>query len=87
MAKVMAAGEFAVLHPPEADQDWATWQVGLAWLLRRMALAHRDGARTLTEVDLALSLFLGAMDMAAHLLNNAGSATRALGSAGDCSMM
>jgi len=72
MAEVMVADGFAELSLPEVDQDWATWLTGFAWLLRRTALAHRDGARTLAEADLTLSPFLTAVDLAVQVLLDAG---------------
>lgn len=72
MAEVMVADAFADLRPPEAHQDWASWLAGFARLLRRMALAHRDGARALAEADLTLSPFISGMDLAVHVLHDAG---------------
>ena len=72
MSEVMLADAFADLRPPEADQDWASWMAGYARLLRRMTLSHRDGARTLAEADLSTGLFVSGMDLAAHVLLEAG---------------
>jgi TetR/AcrR family tetracycline transcriptional repressor len=72
MAQVIVADAFADLRPPEADQDWATWLAEYARLLRRMSLAHRDGARVLAEADLSIGLFVSAMEMATRVLLDAG---------------
>jgi TetR/AcrR family tetracycline transcriptional repressor len=57
MAALMIADGFADLHPPGLDQDWADWLAEYARLLRRIMLAHRDGARVLAEADVTLSDF------------------------------
>jgi TetR/AcrR family tetracycline transcriptional repressor len=72
MAEAIIANAFAELHPPEPDQDWADWLAGFARLLRRMSLAHRDGARTLAEADLSLSNFFVGIELALDVLQNAG---------------
>jgi TetR/AcrR family transcriptional regulator, tetracycline repressor protein len=72
MAEVVVADAFVDLHPPEANQDWATWLAGYARLLRRMTLSHRDGARTLAEADLSIGLFDYGIDLAARVLLDAG---------------
>lgn len=72
MAEVMVTDAFANLRPPEAHQDWTSWLAEYARLLRRMSLAHRDGARTLAEADLTLGPFNSAVDLAAQVLDDAG---------------
>jgi TetR/AcrR family transcriptional regulator, tetracycline repressor protein len=72
MAEVIVADAFVDLRPPEADQNWTTWMAGYARLLRRMAMSHRDGARTLAEADLSLGLFMSGGDLATRVLLDAG---------------
>jgi TetR/AcrR family transcriptional regulator, tetracycline repressor protein len=72
MAEVIVADAFADLRPPDPDQDWATWLAGFARVLRRMTLAHRDGARTLAEADLTFSPFVRGVELAARVLLDAG---------------
>jgi TetR/AcrR family transcriptional regulator, tetracycline repressor protein len=72
MAEVIIADAFAELQPRGPDQDWAEWLADFARLLRRMTLAHRDGARTLGEADLSLSKFFVGTEMALDVLQNAG---------------
>lgn len=72
MAEVMIADAFAELQLRGPDQDWADWLAGFARLLRRMTLAHRDGARTLAEADLSLSNFFVGIELALDVLQDAG---------------
>ncbi len=72
MAEVIMADAFVDLRPPEAHQDWASWVAEFARLLRRMSLAHRDGARTLAEADLTFGPFLSGVDLAVQVLHDAG---------------
>src|SRR5262249_41526201 len=72
MAEVMVTDALADLHPPETSQDWATWLAEYARLVRRMELAHRDGARILAEADLTLGSFGSSADLTVRVLHNAG---------------
>ena len=72
MAELIIADAFAELQPAEPDQDWADWLAEFAHLLRRMTLAHRDGARMLAEADLSLSNFFVGIELALDVLQTAG---------------
>jgi len=72
MAEVMVTDALADLHPPETNQDWATWLSEYARLVRRMELAHRDGSRILAEADLTLGSFGRSADLAVRVLHDAG---------------
>jgi TetR/AcrR family tetracycline transcriptional repressor len=72
MAEVMVADALADLHPPETNQDWATWLAEYARLVRRMELSHRDGARIVAEADLTLGSFGSSADLAVRVLHDAG---------------
>lgn len=48
--------EFPELVPPEPEEDWPEWLVGLAVRLRRALLAHPDGARLISTSQLSLRM-------------------------------
>jgi TetR/AcrR family tetracycline transcriptional repressor len=47
---------FADLAPPDADEPWQDWLIGLAERLRKAMLAHPDGARVISASHLSLRM-------------------------------
>ncbi len=68
MADLMIAEAFTELQSPEPAQDWADWLAAWARRLRKMMLAHRDGARVLAEADLSLNNFFEGIELALDIL-------------------
>lgn len=48
--------QFPELMPPEPEEGWPEWLVGLAVRLRRALLAHPDGARLVSTSQLSLRM-------------------------------
>jgi len=56
IADAVLAEEFPELVPPEPEEGWPEWLVGLAMRLRRALLAHPDGARLISTSQLSLRM-------------------------------
>jgi len=56
IADAVLAEEFPELVPPEHEEGWPEWLVGLAMRLRRALLAHPDGARLISTSQLSLRM-------------------------------
>ena len=56
IADAVLAEQFPELVPPEPEEGWPEWLVGLAMRLRRALLAHPDGARLISTSQLSLRM-------------------------------
>ncbi|MFI6316553.1 TetR/AcrR family transcriptional regulator C-terminal domain-containing protein [Nonomuraea sp. NPDC050556] len=56
IAEAILEQEFPELVPPEPEERWQDWLVGLAERLRRALLAHPDGARVISASQLSLKM-------------------------------
>ena len=73
MTEIMVSDALVHLRSPEEGSDWAGWIADYARTLRRMMLAHRDGARFFAEADLLLvDPFVRSIDVAVGVLLDAG---------------
>ena len=73
MTEIMVSDALADLRAPQGGQDWAIWVADYARTLRRMMLAHRDGARFFAAADLMLiDPFVHRLDDAVGVLLEAG---------------
>ena len=73
MAEVLVTDTFSDLQPStDPEREWAAWLADYARRMRRMMLAQRDGARILAEADLMAGSLGTSIDLAAHMLHQAG---------------
>jgi hypothetical protein len=73
MAEVLVTDTFSDLQPPtDPEREWSAWLADYARRMRRMMLAQRDGARILAEADLMAGSLGTSIDLAAHVLHQAG---------------
>lgn len=56
IAEVILEQQFPEMSPPEPDERWQDWLIGLAERLRRALLAHPDGARVISAAQLSLKM-------------------------------
>lgn len=56
IAEAILEQEFPELVPPEPQERWQDWLIGLAERLRRALLAHPDGARVISASQLSLKM-------------------------------
>ncbi|HEY3006621.1 MAG TPA: TetR/AcrR family transcriptional regulator C-terminal domain-containing protein [Micromonosporaceae bacterium] len=56
IAEAILDQEVADMTPPEPDERWQDWLIGLAERLRRALLAHPDGARIISASQLCLNM-------------------------------
>lgn len=56
IAEAILEQQFPELLPPEADEPWQDWLIGLGQRLRRAMLAHPDGARVISASQLSLKM-------------------------------
>ena len=56
IAEAILAQHFGDMSPPEPDERWQDWLIGLAERLRRALLAHPDGARIISASQLSLKM-------------------------------
>jgi TetR/AcrR family transcriptional regulator, tetracycline repressor protein len=56
IAEAILDRQVAEMTPPEPDERWQDWLVGLAERLRRALLAHPDGARIISAAQLCLNM-------------------------------
>ena len=73
MTEIVVSDALVHLRALQRGQDWETWIADYARRLRRMMLAHRDGARFFAEADLLLvDPFVRSVDVAVVVLLDAG---------------
>jgi TetR/AcrR family tetracycline transcriptional repressor len=53
IAEAILDQQFGDMSPPEPDERWQDWLIGLAERLRRALLAHPDGARIISASQLS----------------------------------
>jgi TetR/AcrR family tetracycline transcriptional repressor len=56
IAEAILGEQFGEMSPPEPDERWQDWLIGLAERLRRALLAHPDGARIISTAQLSLTM-------------------------------
>ena len=56
IAEAILGEQFGEMSPPEPDERWEDWLIGLAERLRRALLAHPDGARIISTAQLSLKM-------------------------------
>jgi TetR/AcrR family tetracycline transcriptional repressor len=56
IAEAILGEQFGEMSPPEPDEHWQDWLIGLAERLRRALLAHPDGARIISTAQLSLTM-------------------------------
>lgn len=56
IAELILEQQFPEMSPPEPDERWQDWLIGLAERLRRALLAHPDGARVISAAQLSLKM-------------------------------
>jgi TetR/AcrR family tetracycline transcriptional repressor len=56
IAEAILGEEFGEMSPPEPEERWQDWLIGLAERLRRALLAHPDGARIISTAQLSLKM-------------------------------
>ena len=56
IAEAILDEQFGEMSPPEPDERWQDWLIGLAERLRRALLAHPDGARIISTAQLSLKM-------------------------------
>ena len=56
IAEAILGEQFGEMSPPEPDERWQDWLVGLAERLRRALLAHPDGARIISTAQLSMKM-------------------------------
>jgi AcrR family transcriptional regulator len=56
IAEAILDQQFGDMSPPEPDERWQDWLIGLAERLRRALLAHPDGARIISASQLSLKM-------------------------------
>jgi TetR/AcrR family tetracycline transcriptional repressor len=56
IAEAILDQQFGDMSPPEPDERWQDWLIGLAERLRRALLAHPDGARIISASQLCLNM-------------------------------
>jgi TetR/AcrR family transcriptional regulator, tetracycline repressor protein len=56
IAEAILDQQFGDMSPPEPEQRWQDWLIGLAERLRRALLAHPDGARIISASQLSLKM-------------------------------
>jgi TetR/AcrR family transcriptional regulator, tetracycline repressor protein len=56
IAEAILDQQVADMSPPEPDERWQDWLIGLAERLRRALLAHPDGARIISASQLSLNM-------------------------------
>jgi AcrR family transcriptional regulator len=72
MTQLLVTDAMADLNSSEEDRDWAEWITAFARALRRVLLAHRDGARLFAEADLMIDPFVQTADTGIRILVHAG---------------
>jgi TetR/AcrR family transcriptional regulator, tetracycline repressor protein len=56
IAEAILDQQVADMTPPDPDERWQDWLIGLAEQLRRALLAHPDGARIISASQLSLNM-------------------------------
>jgi TetR/AcrR family tetracycline transcriptional repressor len=56
IADAILEQQFPEMAPPEPEEQWQDWLIGLAERLRRALLAHPDGARVISASQLSLRM-------------------------------
>ena len=56
IAEAILGEQLGQLVPPEPEERWQDWLIGLAERLRRALLAHPDGARIISASQLSLTM-------------------------------
>jgi TetR/AcrR family tetracycline transcriptional repressor len=56
IAEAILEQQVADMTPPDPDERWQDWLIGLAEQLRRALLAHPDGARIISASQLSLNM-------------------------------
>jgi TetR/AcrR family tetracycline transcriptional repressor len=56
IAEAILGEQFGEMSPPEPDERWQDWLIGLAERLRCALLAHPDGARIISTAQLSLKM-------------------------------
>jgi AcrR family transcriptional regulator len=55
LAEAILSEQFGELTPPDPDERWQDWLIGLAERLRRALLAHPDGALSASQLSLTMA--------------------------------